>query len=64
MDAQFLLCKVNFMLKEYNETLKCVALLENDAINFDSSTRRMKMVADMFAMKGRFFQDFFVLMKG
>ncbi|XP_028395895.1 tetratricopeptide repeat protein 7B-like [Dendronephthya gigantea] len=52
VDVQFLLCKVYFMFKDYDETLKFVALLENDISNFDGSTRRLKMAADMFAMKG------------
>lgn len=52
VDAQFLLCKVNFMLREYEEAVKCVNLLEQDLSNFDGSRRRLKMAADLFAMKG------------
>ena len=42
------------MLREYDEVLKCINLLEQDPSNFDGSRRRMKMAADIFAIKGRF----------
>ena len=53
MDAQFLICKINFMLLEYNETLKCINQIEQDSSNFDGPCRRLKMSADLFAIKGR-----------
>ena len=52
VDAQFLLCKINFILREYAETLKCIDLIEQDPSNFDGSRRRLKMSADLFAIKG------------
>lgn len=52
VDAQFLLSKVNFMLRDYEETLRFISIIEQDTSNFDGSRRRLKMVADMFAIKG------------
>ena len=54
MDAQFLLCKIHFILREHVETLKCINVIEQDPSNFDGSRRRLKMSADLFAIKGRF----------
>ena len=55
MDAQFLLCKIKFMLREYVETLRCIDLIEQDSSNFDGPRRRLKMSADLFAIKGTIF---------
>ncbi len=63
MDAQFLICKINFMLLEYNETLKCVNQIEQDSSNFDGPCRRLKMSADLFAIKGRIVLIILCLMK-
>ena len=40
------------MLRAYDEALKCINLLEQDIANFDGSRRRLKMAADLFAIKG------------
>lgn len=52
METVLLLCKVNFMLRQYDEVLKFMDTMEQDNSNFEGSQRRLKMIADAFAIKG------------
>ena len=52
METVLLLCKVNFMLRQYDEVLIFMDTMEQDNSNFEGSQRRLKMIADAFAIKG------------
>ncbi|XP_046847827.1 tetratricopeptide repeat protein 7B-like [Xenia sp. Carnegie-2017] len=52
LEAQFLRLKIKFMFQEYEETLKIVALIEKDLPVSEGSFRRLKIAAEMFAIKG------------
>ena len=43
------------MLGEYDEVMKCTEMVEEDSGNLEGSCRRLKMIADMFAIKGNNF---------